>query len=186
MLEIEDQELILRCKEGNGEIIATYVILYGPGSESGECTCKRQGEIFFKRHKVAAETPTSRALFAYTMQFRHLSSDYGPSDALYRRERSSDERTFSDFKHLEHGYFMGMATPDPGDDALKIEFIQEPSDDIRKPFLGWFLNCAPNSKAYLYGCAKLCGGEELTQLSQGEEGRITRYFSELFRAGVLS
>jgi hypothetical protein len=182
MSEIEDQELISRCKEGKGEIIATYAILYGPGSESGECTFKRQGEIFFKRHKLAAETPISRALFAHTMQFRHSSSDYVPSDALYRCERSSDERTFSDFKHLEHRYFMGMSLPDPGDDALKIEFIQDPSDDIGKPFLGWFLNCAPNSNVFLYGCAKWRSGEKLTQtqLSQVEEEKITRYFGELF------
>jgi hypothetical protein len=171
MSETEDQKLISRCKEGKGKIIAIYAILFGPGGESGERMSRPQGDIFFKRHEVAAETPTSPTLFAYTMEFRHLSPDYGHSDALYRCERSSDERTFSDFKHLEHHYFMEMSIPDPGDDALKIEFIQDPSDDMGKPFLGWFLNCAPNSDVSLYGCAKWRGGEELaqTQLSQVEE-----------------
>jgi hypothetical protein len=171
MSETEDQNLISRCKEGKGEIIANHAILFGLGGESEERMSRPQGDIFFKRHELTARTPTSPALFAYTMEFRHLSSDYGPSNALYRCEGSSDERTFSGFKHLEHRYFMGMSIPDPGDDALKIEFIQDPSDDMGKPFLGWLLNCAPNSDVSLYGCAKWRGGEELaqTQLSQVEE-----------------
>jgi hypothetical protein len=176
MSEIDDQELISRCKSGRGGIIAIYAILYGRGGDSGEFTFKHQGDILFRRHEVPAETPTSPPLVAYTMQFRHLSSYYGDSDALYRCERSDGERTFSDFKHLDHSYFIGKSATDPGEDALTIKSIQEPTGDKGRAFLVWFLNRAPGRDVpLLYGCAKFRRVED-PELSEAEKGGITKHF----------
>lgn len=46
MSETEDQNLISRCKEGKGEIIANHAILFGLGGESEERMSRPQGTYF--------------------------------------------------------------------------------------------------------------------------------------------
>jgi hypothetical protein len=176
MSKIDDQDLISRCKEGKGAIIANYDILYGCGSDNGKFTFEHQGEIVFRGHKVPAETPTSLPLVAYSMQFRHFSSYYGNSVALYRCKRSDDQTTFFDFKHLDHSYFIGKSTYDPGEDALTIKFNQKLIDDNGKEFLEWWLNREPGSEVpVLYGCAKFRKVEN-HGLSEEDKEEITKHF----------